>query len=296
MTDPLAALDTARQAVAAALADRDSQIAELKRQLDQVQPAPPTTLWGSSVWTFPGETITQAAARVEQQLKPQVIRHFCTGAPAWPSWTDHPLVISFKLPPTAVIGGQHDAELSAFFAATQRPSFWTYWHEPEDEIKKGQFTAADYRSAWARIAGIAKQSGKPLTATLILMGWTLQPQSNRNWRDYYPGDDVIDVLAWDVYLWDQDWTPQRSYDAARTVSQQAGKPWAVAETGVGVVQHPDPGTRQAKLTAAAHYLATCSPRPMFVTYFDSDPSGDKYGWSISRDSAASAAWLAGQQA
>jgi hypothetical protein len=254
--------------------------------------------WGASVMTYRGENYREALSRSERRLDPQVIRYFLPPGRrlSWPAVADdYPLVISFKLSPSKVLSGSHDAELRRFFAATPRPSYWSYFHEPEDNIARGQFTATAYRAAWKRIAAIADASGKPLQSTLVLMGYTAKPSSGRTWTDYYPGADVIDVLAWDCYAWTARDTPADVFDAALRVSLKAGKPWAIAETGVGAAQYPRQADRLAKLRAMSRYLATAPTRPEFVTYFDSDPGGQRhYAWNISRDSAAAAAWRAGQ--
>jgi hypothetical protein len=62
------------------------------------------------------------------------------------------------------------------------------------------FTAQQFRQAWQRIAGLAMQANNArLRATLILMGWSVDSASGRNWRDYYPGRQYVDVLGWDLY-------------------------------------------------------------------------------------------------
>src|SRR4051812_35001839 len=197
------------------------------------------------------------------------------GAPSWPTAKtgNSPLVISFALPPQEVVKGTHDAQLRAFFAATPRPTYWTYKHEPEDDMERGAFTSAQYKAAWRHIAKIADASGKPLRATLILMGWTAKPQSGRNFADFYPGADVIDVLAWDCYAWGPNDTPAGVYGAARSVSQQAGKPWAVAETGVGSKYFTNQADRRAKLTEMSRWLANSNPPPGFVTLLQKRPGG-----------------------
>jgi hypothetical protein len=248
---------------------------------------------------YGSETYAEAFARDRVQLAPEIVRYYIpgTGGPRWPSTTGSmPLAMSFRLLPADVLSGARDAQLTAFFAATPRLTYWSYWHEPEDDIARGTFTAAQYRAAWAHIAGIARASGKPLRATLILMGYTAQAYSHRTWTDYYPGSSVIDVLAWDAYAWTGNDTPESVYGPVRAASARAGKPWAVAETGVSSVAIPDPARRQALLTAMSRYLATAQPAPTFVTYFDSDPAGDVagfQGWNISRNPAAAAAWVAG---
>jgi LPS sulfotransferase NodH len=272
-----------------AIADA-ATIATLRAQVLALTPKP-TIQWGSSVMPVGSETYPQALARVDKALTPDVIRFFCTGAPKWPTQTGtHPLVISFKYPPAEVVAGKHDTELAAFFAATPRPSVWSYWHEPEDDVQNGKFTAAEYRAAWAHIAPIARASGKPLRSALILMEFTLRAPG-RNWKDYFV-PDAVDVLAWDAY-----WRPGRTaadvYSRPRAVSVSVGKPWAVCETGVSAVEQPDPVQRQAMLTALAKDLVAGRPQPEWVTYFDSDPGGTMK-WQVSTDPAAAAAWKAGR--
>jgi hypothetical protein len=245
---------------------------------------------------YGSETFAQALARVQQQLHPQLLRRYINGAPSWPTATGGlPLVISFKILPKEVLSGSHDAQLAAFFAATPRRAYWSYWHEPENDIEHGRFTAADYRAAWVHIAAIARASGKPLVPTLILMGYTTKGSSGRTWTDYYPGRDVVDVLAWDCYARVAGETPENVFGSARAASVAAGKPWAVAETGVGSHVLPDPATRRAALTAMSKYLADSTPKPVFVSYFDSEPDAISrgFGWNITQDPAAAAAWLAG---
>jgi hypothetical protein len=113
------------------------------------------------------------------------------------------------------------------------------------------------------------------------------------WTDYYPGPDVIDVLAWDCYATTTDATPESMYGPARAASIAAGKPWAIGETAASASRFPDPASRQALLMAMSHYLATSNPKPVFVTYFDSDNSGQVNG-NISTTPTAAAAWLRGQ--
>lgn len=284
-------LQTSLTAAAAQHTADQATIADLQAQLDNNQPI----LWGASAGAMPGESRTKALARVQAALHPQILRYFSPAAPDWPAWAGSlPLALSFRWAPSYVLAGRADTAAAAFFAATPRNTVWSYSHEPEDNIERGEFTAADYQAAWRRLAGIAKASGKPLTAALILMGATARGDKGRNWRTYYPGPDIIDVLAWDCYAWTASDTPDAVYGPAMAASQAAGKPWAVTETGVGAAAVPDPATRQAMLTGMARWLATCTPRPRFVCYFDSDPDTPPKRWRISTDPAATAAWKAGQ--
>lgn len=331
MTDPLApveaALATARgliaeqqaaavaaavkaqtDADASALAADELTIEDLKHRIEVLTqqvppPVPPTrTVWGASVMPYPPEKPADALARVEQQLAPDLIRDFTpgTGGPIWP--TDlgtHRLAISWKILPAQVVDGSHDAQITAWARGipdhytTEEPAYASYWHECEDDIERGTFTAAAYRAAWVHIASLIRQAGTPIRLVLILMEFTLRTP-RRNWLDYYAGPNDVDVLGWDCYF-RPGRDPADVYARPRAVSMAAGKPWAICETAVGASEVPDPRQRQALLTALARNAATVAPLPEFVSYFDSDPGGlPGFGWNISRDPAAAAAWRAGR--
>ena len=71
-------------------------------------------------------------------------------------------------------------------APTDARTWWSFWHEPEDNIEGGNFTAAQYRTAWRHVADLADAAhNQQLRATLILMCWSAEKGSHRDWRDYY---------------------------------------------------------------------------------------------------------------
>lgn len=267
------------------------EVADLRARLQAVV----RTRWGSSIWVWPGETKPQALARTQKAIGPlEVVRHFAPGIPVRPTWTgDLPLHISFKAPPAEVLTGRHDAALRAFFPTLRDGEAWTWQHEPEDDIERGEFTAQQFRDGWRRIAAIARTSGRRLLAVPVLMEWTLQAASSRNWRDYYPGDDVVDALGWDAYLL-KGRKISDVFTRPRAIAAETGKPYLIAETGVADDQVPAGMTRAQALTALARDLATVAPRPLSVTYFDAPVGANSKLWPISRDAAASAAWVAGR--
>jgi hypothetical protein len=170
--------------------------------------APVPTMWGTSNYTEKGESPAGAVSRRLQAYgKPDAIRVFNAGLPAgWDeinsTYGDTSLIVSFKAPPREVLAGEHDATLRRWFAdaPTNRTTFWTYWHEPEDDTSAGTFTASDYRAAYRHVAQLADGVGNErLQATTIFMCWSLKKQSGRNWNDWYPGNDVVDVVGWDCY-------------------------------------------------------------------------------------------------
>ena len=95
---------------------------------------------------------------------------FYSGLPqAWPGKLDaggRPMIISFKAPPAEVLAGTHDARLRDWFrtAPTDQDIYWTYFHEPENDIQSGAFTAAQFRQAWQRIVRAGRRGGQPAAA------------------------------------------------------------------------------------------------------------------------------------
>ena len=265
-----------------------------------------STRFGASVQRQPGESVQQAFARAQQTYgRFGAVRVFYAGLPA--SWAtisngygSTPVVVSFKAPPGEVVAGRYDQELRQWFAdaPTGRATWWSYYHEPENEAARDVISAETYRLAWDHVAALADSVANPdLKATLILMNWTTEPASGRAWRDYYPGDATIDVLAWDAYNPVAGKggyrKPERMFDRVRSISHNVGKPWGVAEFG-SVIAAGDDGTgRAAWLLAVADYLR--DHRASFATYFDTNIGVD---YRL-HDEASRAAWreiLAGQWA
>jgi hypothetical protein len=97
-----------------------------------------------------------------------------------------------------------------------------------------------------------------LRATLILMCFTVNPASGRNWTNYYsPGN--IDVLGWDCYNHGEArgvyGDPATLYSRAIQVSRGAGLPWGMAEIGSTLARGDTTGTRRAAwLIDVARYL------------------------------------------
>lgn len=253
---------------------------------DAAFPGGRDTLPGASIHLREGEDFSAALARSDRTYGPlRMVRVFYPGLPpAWPGSradvADRTVVVSFKAPPGEVAAGQHDERLASWFAAVPRDRdvYWSYFHEPEDDIARGAYTAAQYRAAWRRLAALADRAGNArLRSTLILMCWTLNPKSGRSFADYWPGGDAIDVLGWDCYnsggKYGRYTAPQQVFAPLIKKSRALGKPWGIAETGS--VRIPgDSGTgRAAWLRAASRYLD--AQRPLWVAYYDYQvPDGD----------------------
>lgn len=255
------------------------------------------TLFGSSIHQNPGESFTAAyQRRVAEFGALPVDRVYYSGLPkAWPGnagYGSGAVVVSFKASPQQVLTGAYDATLANWFATapTTKAIYWTYFHEPENDVERGAFTPAQFTAAYQRISALADRAHKPnLHATLILMCYTLSPYSHRSFASYYPGSAAVDVLGWDCY--NQSWKKGAYADAASmfanvlSTSASTGKPFGVAEFGSQLIAGDSSGAgRAAWLKASGSYLA--AHHAAFVTYFDSPVSND---YRL-RDAASIAAW------
>ncbi|WP_116047889.1 glycosyl hydrolase [Amycolatopsis palatopharyngis] len=247
-----------------------------------------------------GETYQQAFARVNDYYGLESVRLFYSGLPRhWPGKLDAgrlPLTVSFKADPAEITAGKHDRHFRKWFAEapTDVDVHWTYFHEPEDNITKGQFTAAQFRAAWKHLHHLAEQAGNPrLRSTLILMYWTADPNSGRNWRDYYPGTRYVDVLAWDAY--NQIVGVTKKYRSADTIlrhvvaaNRAADEPLAIGELGTGLATGDDGRGRAAWLREVTDYLAEHDA--LWVQYFDVDYTAHGHSDYRLRDQQSKAAW------
>jgi hypothetical protein len=238
------------------------------------------TLCGASFVPENGETNQQALERHDRMFNGlEVVRIFYPGLPAnWPGKVDtggRPVIVSFKASPDEINSGSLDRRLGDWFKAAPRDRtiWWSYYHEPEDNIENGEFTAVAYRTAWQRLVRLADAAGNPnLQATLILMGWTLEPGAKRNWKDYYAGPEYIDVLAWDLYnlAWKKGTykNPAENFQKVIATSRAEGKPFGIAETGTPLLGGDTGAQRAEWLRGAIDVLSRAGAE--FIAYFHLD--------------------------
>jgi hypothetical protein len=238
-----------------------------QRHRHQQPPVEPgATLFGTSLRS-PADV---AKWRTGTAKAPRVVRVFFPGAfPA--TWGDNRLLRAVPASTTVVLSFKAGsaAALTAFLRSRPKgqPVYASYWHEPENEIEAGMFTAAQYRRAWQAYGpAIRAAGGKPvliLTLTTALGEAPSQPTpstgsrpvntwskparnapavaSRRNWRDYYPGD-AVDMIAWDGYNPARKKKPPgyTNYETQviprfTAIAAQSGKPWGMGEFGSPVV-------------------------------------------------------------
>lgn len=247
-----------------------------------------TTLFGLSVSTS-RQRFPDAVSEVRATFGPvQALRVFDPYVPppeAWPRRAPYldpgtAVVTSFRIPPQEVLSGQHDEELSSFFreAPTDRTIFWSYYHEPEKDIDSGRFADEEFKDAFRHVAHLAAGTCRSdLLPTLILTGHTADPVSQRDWRRYYPGEAYVSVLGWDPYNSatrqpTEYADPDKLFADIRRHSAAAGKPWAIAEVGSGLVPGDDGSRRATWLTDVTDYARQHGAA--FVTYFNSTDAVD----------------------
>lgn len=207
------------------------------------------------------------------------------GPEPWPGWageSGRPVVVSFSYPPLEVLAGDHDDELTTWFeGAPDYDVYWSYWHEPEDNAARGQFTGAEYRAAWRYIAALADDAAPAtaqLHATLILMCWTLNPRSGRNWLDFYE-PTVHTMFSFDCY--NHAWR-RGAYGAPGSflrpllnwAEDNPDKPWGLSEFGSIKVESDTNGSRRAAWLRdvgaflAAQHTSNPETAAQFGIYFD----------------------------
>ncbi|PZS33618.1 MAG: hypothetical protein DLM59_06125 [Pseudonocardiales bacterium] len=245
------------------------------------------TAFGAVVKPQPGESFSAALRRSESAYGHLgVIRYFDGNAPdSWPALTaklkTHDAIVSWRIPPKDVLSGRYDTLIRDWFASapTDRMTWYSYMHEPEDNIARGEFTAADYRAAFQHVTQLARSAANPkLRSTLILMCFTANPASGRNWRDYFAGSANVDVMGWDCYNHGNGaggyGTPANLFANAIADSRSVGLPWGIAELGSTLAGGDRGQGRAAWLTACARYLS--SRGAAFVSYFDTNGAGTDY--------------------
>ena len=256
--------------------------------------------WFGSARAHPGHSGTSSRQRHRDQLDPfrsddivaigsgnetrqfghlPIVRVYYPGLPNSNAWTNglaevnhSDVVVSFKAQPLTIMGGADDGALTAFFRDAPRGPhtiYYTYYHEPEDNIVAGQFTLADYLKAWTHIVNIADSFHNPyLHSTLTLMAWNTSPYSHRNWESYMPPGHIISTLAWDAYPANGIGTPDPAsfMSGAVAASRAAGLPFGFAEVNTTTVP-----PRPAWLLSVGDYCSSVGAR--FCTLYDDQNNG-----------------------
>jgi hypothetical protein len=271
-------------------------------------PAPRRTLPGASLHLRGGESFADALRRSDRTYGPlRMVRVFYPGLP--PSWkgsradvSNRTVVVSFKANPREVTAGRHDSRLASWFASVPRDVdvYWAYFHEPENDVQSGAYTPAQFTAAFRHVSALADRAKNPrLRATLILMCWTLNPNSGRDFNAYYPGSAAVDVLGWDCYnsgTKNNRYTPPgQVFSRMISKSKALGKPWGLAETGTAKIASDGGGTgRAAWIRSMSRYLN--DQKPLWVAYYDYQVPGGDFRLLDTPSQQAWRAWCAASPA
>ncbi|HEX9065041.1 MAG TPA: FlgD immunoglobulin-like domain containing protein, partial [Streptosporangiaceae bacterium] len=229
--------------------------------------------------------------------KMPIVRVYYPGLPASNAWSgglasaNHSAVIvSFKALPKDILSGADDAALKHFFdtAPSGHPIYYTYYHEPEDNIAAGQFTLSGYKAAWARVVKLADEAHNPaLHSTLILMSWDLVAASHRHWKDYLPGGGIISTLGWDAYPTGSATNNHPVLQSASgfmgpaiAASKSVGLPYGFPEFGLSTANG-----RPGWLKGVGKYIMHSGA--LFASYFDGNA---QYPTLRLTDAASQAVW------
>lgn len=211
---------------------------------------------GSSLSTNPGESKYDSFKRREREwgVAPEVVRYFFSTLPSVEQRFDNATVIhSFKIPfvngkpdTQGLLAGKYDGSFKAFFASARAgvPLWWSYWHEPEDDIEEGLLTFAQWKTGFEHIKAIADtydNDGRDLRVGVTLMGWTADTRSGRvltNYRQAFP----VDFVGWDVYTTvREDWTVEgftKCWNGGVNVFNVSDQ--MITETGINTLDFDEP--------------------------------------------------------
>lgn len=180
-------------------------------------------------------------------------------------------------------------------AAEHGIELWvTVWHEPEDDIKRGSFTAAQFRQMQINIANALPKSNL-LHPTVCLMAYSTLPSANRNIADYINQDMAdagIEVLAWDYYINEGD---QPYFEEAVAYGNSLGLRTAIAEFSADYQLAPEP-TRDEDMVDVVDFIVNwCNENDAdFLLWFDEykvDSEPDAVDWRLRTLPKATAQWL-----
>jgi len=190
-----------------------------------------------------------------------------------------------------VVDGEFDAQIRARAQEAKQingPFFSRLFHEMDGGYgARYDMTPAIFEQYWRHIHGIFESEG----VTNAVWVWTPAVfEANKGEAAWYPGDDVVDWIGQDPYLWvgvgiDN---PRCATDPYRTLDQRAGndfwnfaaqhpdKPIMFAEWGVG--SRPGTDIRKDYFNSVDQTVAN-HPKLKALVYYNSNP-GESCSWKV----------------
>ncbi|BBY18150.1 glycoside hydrolase family 26 protein [Mycolicibacterium litorale] len=198
-----------------------------------------------------------------------------------------------------IAAGRHDDHLSAWaeaFALTATPVQLRFAHEFNGDWYPWSpahgTTPEQYVAAWRHAQDLFRRAG----ATEVGWVWSLDAAAHPDipLRDWYPGDDYVDVVGIDGYNWGTTqgwsrWTPPVDIfePAATEVRALTDRPIMIAEVGCA-----EAGGAKADWIAAFVRWVAAQPDIDTAIWFEHDKETD---WRITSTPAATAAMAAALQ-
>lgn len=255
------------------VADRDNIIAGLNQRITALQadldacrggqPAPPEPQPEPAAKTLFGVSAPKpenvAAARANGYATFR--RFYPAGLPK--TWSADGVLALAQPGDTWILSHKTATDAQVHDFLTTVPKGVAVWmarhHEPENDLGKdwtaekvSAFKTA-YRAAQMSHAKAVQAAGHK--AALILMGYTSEKGSGRDYRDWYAPE--VDAIFWDAYNSGNKKTPPvfetpaHIIEGILAIAKATGKPWGVTETGAKVNVTPSNGfTSRAQWTAA----------------------------------------------
>jgi hypothetical protein len=197
----------------------------------------------------------------------------------------------------SVASGAADAQLDALAlsldAGLRRDIVLIYFHEPEGETGETGEASADFAAAFRHVRSRIERG--LMLAVRDRIRWsmclTYGPYADGSVNEFYPGDDMIDVVAVDGY----NWCPgsghgthqiafRELFTAAEAFAREHGKPWLVTE--VGTWDDPASGWSKAEWIDQAAPVVEEWPSLEAVMWYERSESESECDWAIGEDGDA----------
>lgn len=174
--------------------------------------------------------------------------------------------------------------------------YFTLNHEPETGDSAANGTPAEFVAAWRKMATMLRAAGGDGVRTVLVLGRGVYADGSI--EEWYPGDDVVDVIGVDAYNWYQCQGSDRAWSSTRILLLPAldyasahGKPLAIPE--IASTEDPEDPDRKAEwIRELADLLAdpTIADRVEFVAWFSiHDRSWPSCQWEHDSSPQAAAA-------
>jgi beta-mannanase len=196
-----------------------------------------------------------------------------------------------------VASGAEDATIDAAasrVAGFGRRVYIAFHHEPEDQVGSSYGSAADYAAAFRHVVERFRARGVGNAV------WVWNVMGATKWYGLYtgglyPGDDVVDWIAWDPYnwgacrgqAWASFWAVVKPFYDWLGVHGHANKPFMLGE--YGTVDDPGrPGRKATWFNRQVSQMANF-PNLKALVYFDRNQDCD---WRVSSGPGSLAAYRA----